>query len=290
MNITTEYEKSLHFLRQSWISTKFQSIVSISQTLETPEKHPNEIFSSIIISFFLKNCLPYDFLCDIEPYVNQHIDSYIVHFFEDHTLLPADVDCTCFYLLTNFVKKDYVSKMTNMIARNVTSQNIIKVYFDNTLERKEIIDHVVCANVLYVLYKYQCSIDVSSTENYVYDILLNDMYLTGSRYYPDVIIYLWSIARLLEFDKYRDKFRDILCDKFKHVHKKDDPIFLSFYVVISKILKLDCTYEQNRLYVQKMSDGSWKQYALFKYGRQQKYFGSSSICTAIALYALLYRI
>jgi hypothetical protein len=287
--ISWNKEIAYSYLQNSWNENGFQSMISTSKMMEIYEIGPSEIFSTILILDLLQNHVDLTFKKGAIDYVKENIGSQVIHFFEDHALLPADVDCTSLGVvaLAEGLGKDHKEALVKQIAANITDEGVIKVYFNGDESRNHIIDPVVCANALYAIYTHDNSLDVSKTENFLYSVLVSEQYINGTRYYPSPATFLWATSRLLNFESFRTKFLDIFQEKInKLIGTIDNSLDLSLYILAAKNAGLSTTEEKKKLAALQRQDGSWAPYAFFKYGKKLKYFGSSYITTAFAICAL----
>ncbi len=286
--IEWDKQKALDFIEKSWHQQHFQSLVSSSKTMKSCEFAPSEVFSTILIFDLLKQ---YDWCLKSEVinYVKTNIKDCTLHFFENPNILPADVDTTSLGLmaLNGLIENNYLKQIVKRISEN-TNNGVIKVYFDNTSYRQEIVDPVVCANALYSIYSIDSLIDASVTENYLYNTLYNEEYQNGTRYYPSSFTFLWAVSKLLKLENMKSKFLDLLKEKILKIDPNliEDSLDLAFYIIITTNINLPNIHEKKRLAEIQLADGSWPPYAFFKYGSQNKYFGSSQISTAFAICAL----
>ena len=213
-------------------------------------------------------------------------------FFKEHDRLPADADCTALGLSVllrgGCLVGDRAHLALDRIAQNTNAEGIVETYFDPSGERAGIVDPVVCANVLYLAHQLGRGDEFIPTLNYLREVLLEGLYLEGTRYYHSPDTFLYFTARVVR--RFR-QVHDVLLEPLKAAFRgrqgsTDFPLDLAQRVIIADALRMDDMGESQRLLILQERDGCWGADSLFRYGRKRIFFGSRALMTAFALRAL----
>ncbi|MBN1605365.1 MAG: hypothetical protein JW940_01970 [Polyangiaceae bacterium] len=215
-----------------------------------------------------------------------------IHFFQDPSLLEADVDCTgvghALLLESGRVYPRFVDTI-DRLANNTRSDGIIQVYANAREEHEGRVDECALANALYLLFVVGRENEAEPSYELVRRTLVDEGYLCGSRYYPcpDTFLYFMSRivrdfprthAELLELLRRRliDRFgTDTSClDRAIRVAAADN-------VGVLDIPDLEVVAQAQR------PDGSWAAAPFFCFGESQRYLGSEALSTAFAVRALV---
>jgi len=224
----------------------------------------------------------------IASYLIKQIKQGKFHFFENESLLPADVDTSSWILSALLLKKklskNSIIKTAKNIADNVDSNKLIKVYFE-PCNRENRLDHVAMLNALYLLNLAGMNKLAKPTLDYVINKLQTREYLTGSRYYHSPLTFLFFFSRLFDFNNFQ-QFKKIVKNQLSDIPLSGYPIDLSCRIIISKKLGMACNNEINLLTGLQEKDGGWPFDGIYRFGKKEQYFGSRAITTIFALHAL----
>ena len=270
----------------------FQSYASIYRTMKKCNPVPAEIFTSLIVMDLLSEH-------KLDPSIKTHVLNYLqkqhsngqFYFFEDHSLLPPDIDCISYGVPILFKSSKlsdiHVHRLLDQIVKNTNEDGIIKVYFDPTNERPHV-DPFVCVNALYLFYFFGRDKEIQETENFVFEILKSKDYLKGSRYYPSPDSFLFFLTRVTKIsESFKERFQFELRLAIKErIFTTEFPLDLAMRVLCCKRLKLPFEKEKKILSHLQRPTGKWPADAFFKTGKQKIYFGSSILSTAFSILAL----
>lgn len=253
----------------------------------------DENFSTIVIMELLLDLefdtkIKHECLCVLNSQFNE---SGIICFFADKSLYPGDVDTTALALYVlkkaDLIDDDLSLNGINEIINNTTTTGIIDVYFDQTGEKKNRIDPVVCANALYALSLYKKEAEATKSLDFVYETLVTEAYCGGTRYYPSEDAFLFAVSRLIKnFPKTYEKVTEPLKEKVaKRIGLTENPLDLAMRVIACNNLGILNPLEKAKLISYQLQDGSWPACCYF-IGSNNRYFGSKEISTAFAIKAL----
>ena len=218
----------------------------------------------------------------------------VFYFFKDHQRLPADADCTAFGLSVLLHGESPSSRRwqtahraLDRILANLDASGVVATYFDPTLERAGIVDPVVCANVLYFAYQLGRGGEARTTLEFVHRVLVEGLYLEGTRYYHSPDSFLYFLGRMV---RRAPETHDLLLAPLKHAIRArlgstSHTIDVAQRTLLCTWFGLDHLGEARRLLDCREPDGGWATDALFRYGRTQVYFGSRAMATAFAIAA-----
>lgn len=272
----------------------FKSMI-ISNTYNTSYLSESEIFTSLLILSNNK----------ILSYTKKgkHILNYISKlalknlgkftFFNNKNILPFDLDTTCVALLLLFkhdkISFDIIEIVVKNILDNYYSENdkLFYTYFDKNRLR---VCPLVNINVLNLILTYDKhkklltntfkkdlkknvindinSLNIEYAIKSICNYLINDNFLSGTKYYPCPDYYIFSMINL--YHKHQEKFnfiKHILKEKalesasnFKNI---DDTLSLSIKNIISLYFN---SYNEDlfqKLISMQNNDGSWKESVIF---------------------------
>ena len=259
-------------------------------TRRTPS--PPEIFSCLLISQCLLDM-------GIRPWFFDSVPQLIalatnrtgyVHFFLDHKLLVADVDCTavgCSILLEMKQPPDTLQLVVDSLLRNTNNQGIIEVYEKPAGKHEGRIDACVLVNALHLFYSLNREDEARPSEDFVSETLTQQNYLLGTRYYPSPEAFLYFLSRLVrDYPKARRRHgKRLLKELFERRNASD-----SFLDLALRCAALDnlgkCTPKYRETIIrQQYRGGYWPAVSVFKYGGANRYFGGEALSTAIGLRA-----
>lgn len=278
-------QQSLAYLSEQWRTDRFDCFVSTRRELDDACAAPPERFTALVVG---------QLLCEL-PEAHQ-LTSQIartlalavagadrVHFFHETSRLPPDADCTAVaYLLllrTGQVSEADAHRAFDLIAQTTNSDGIVATYFDPSGERANIVDAVVCANVLRLALRLGRLRDVRATARYLRQLVGDTHYLTGSRYYPspDCLLYALSLG---------EPFAELRAAVASRIGATDHVLDLAQRVLATRRLGIVNELDRARLLARRLPDGSWPAEGWFCYGRSRQWFGSSALSTAFALAAV----
>lgn len=218
----------------------------------------------------------------------------VFFFFKEHEKLPADADCTALGLsvmLNGGARvRDQANRALDRILANCNEDGVVETYFDPTGERDGIIDPVVCCNVLYLAFQLGRGEEARATLEHVHQVLVEESYLEGSRYYHSPDTFLYFLGRVV--DRFSET-HDLLLEPLRHAVRKR--LGISTHTIDVAQRSLLCTWlgieddqdELDTLVDMQEGDGNWPNDALFRYGRKKVYFGSRTMATAFATTAIV---
>lgn len=206
-----------------------------------------------------------------------------VHFFLDAARLPADTDCTAvahlLLLRTGHVRDHAAHRALDEIAATVTPDGVVATYFERTGERANIVDAVVCANVVRLAQRLGRGTEVARTALYLRELVRTGAFLEGTRYYPSPDCLLYALSLGTPFDELR-------AATVLRIGTTGHALDLAQRVLAADRLGLDAGIDRERLLDMRTADGTWAPEGWFCYGRSRAWFGSRALTTAFALAAL----
>jgi len=206
-----------------------------------------------------------------------------VHFFLDPTRLPADADCTAVaYLLlldTGHAVEADAHRAFDLIARTTTADGIVATYFDPSGDRANIVDAVVCANVIRLARRLGRLDEVAPTWDFLRALLASNGHLEGTRYYPSPDCLLYALSLGEPFDMLRAAVR-------ARIGTTDHVLDLAQRCLAADRLGIPNERERELLAARQLADGTWPAEGWFCYGRSRAWFGSTALTTAFARAAL----
>lgn len=206
-----------------------------------------------------------------------------VHFFLDPARLPADADCTAIaYLLLlrtgRASERDAHLALDEIIAA-ASPDGVVTTYFDREGERANLVDGVVCANVLRLAYRLGRDAELAPTARYVRALIESGTYLEGTRYYPSPDCLLYALSLGVPFESLRAATAE-------RIGTTGHALDLAQRVLACHRLGLDGRCDRDRLRDLREADGTWAPEGWFCYGRSRAWFGSRALTTAFAIAAL----
>jgi hypothetical protein len=205
-------DRGLRYLEISMTSDGFQSGISMSENMtdmvDNPsvffpdrDEMPTELFTSLLVLDLAYKSRP-------EHAVAQRLGAIVkdqrrpaghFDFFFDLDLLPTDVDCTSIassLFVSRLVgEQSLLDATVDRVVENVDDAGVIEVYLPPVGDR-HYVDPTVCANALHLLYTVGQQGRARPTVEHVYDVLVDEGYLDGTRYYPSPDAFLVFAARM----------------------------------------------------------------------------------------------
>lgn len=276
----------------SW-TQGFASWISPFRDFSRRMRSPAECFTSAVIGQVLTDA-------GIEPpylkgVLNQVRSSCngdgFVHFFEDKSLLDADVDCTAVghaLLVQAGVPYEGLAHTVDRLVGNTRSDGVIEVYVDPTEEHAGRIDECALANVMYLLYLLGREGEAEASLAVVAQTLRDEAFLCGSRYYPCPDTLLYFVSRIVrDFPRAEERLLEPLRRRLEERFGADTSCLDRAIRVAAadNVGMLDVPDLEVVAHAQR-PDGSWPAAPFFRYGRTERYFGSEALSTAFAVRAL----
>ena len=290
-------EKGYRYLRQSFdVDRCYQSILSRTPDFAVRIEMPDEVFTSAIVLDVLRDHgLSPRVKSRIVDFLGESHEEGLFSYFVERGLLPRDIDDTGL-ALSVLVEAGAVSEsvahaaLTKVLA-NVDESGVLHVYLPPRGERegRHRVDPIPCANALYLAYLLGREAEARPSEAYLLDVLAAQRRATAQGFYyylsPDVLTY-W-VSRLLRFEPFRAKYRDVVEDALRaRLGSSDSALDLALRAVTADNLALEGVAERAELAQAQQPDGSWPIAPIYKLGRSDVYVGSESIVTALAVRAL----
>ena len=292
-SIDDSLEKASDFLSLNCIFEQcYQSEVSCHREMRNSKPVFREIFTSLVILDLLdKNKLEKEIYSYILGYLKKNCERGYFFFFEDHSLLPPDLDCVSLglslFYREGLVSISTVSKISEEMIANTNEKAIMQVYLDPTGKR-QYVDPVVCSNALSLLAEFGYLDRVLKNVQFVRNFLIDKEYLKGTRYYFSPDAFLYFLTRCAMKAKYLRKiFFPLLISAVRERQGNTAyPIDLAMRIICARTLRMEAREEIDILKKQQQPDGGWPADALYQAGKNRVYFGSSLLSTAFALKAL----
>jgi len=278
-------QEALTYLSDQWRTDRFDCFVSARRELDDAHAAPPERFTALVVGQLLSE------LPEAHRLTSQIAHTLAlavagadrVHFFHETSRLPPDADCTAVaYLLllrTGRVAEQDAHRAFDLIAQTTNPDGIVATYFDPSGERANIVDAVVCANVVRLALRLGRLRDVRATARYLRQLVSAAEYLGGSRYYPspDCLLYALSLG---------EPFAELRTAVASRIGSTDHVLDLAQRVLAARRLGVSNELDRERLVARRLPDGSWPAEGWFCYGRSRQWFGSSALSTAFAIAAL----
>lgn len=257
-----------------------------------------ESFTAMIVADLL---IPYPefsmFVRDVVVMLERELGEHeeLFRFFKDPERLPFDADSTAVgfsvLLQSGACSTDMRARAHRSLDRisSNTVNGIVQTYFDPTGEREGIIDPVVCVNVLFLAHLLGRSDEFKATAEFVHQVLIEETFLEGSRYYHSPDSFLFFLGRLVHsFPEARNTFGEDLAFAVKNrLNISSHTIDVAQRAILCAWLGIDGTVETDELWATREGDGHWPADALFRSGRRPLFFGSRVMSTAFAVSALM---
>ena len=275
----------LAFVRDAWSRDHVPAVVGEHRALAAARPAPPEKFTALVIAQLLHGVGgAWSLVSAIaRAHARAHAGADRVHFFLDRARLPADADCTAvatlLLLATNCTLERDAHRAFDGIARNTTPEGVVATYFEPTGDRANIVDAVVCANVLRLAHRLGRADEVAPTARYLEALVQRGDHLAGSRYYPSPDSLLYALALGEPFDALRAAVH-------ARIGASDSVLDLAQRCIAADRLGLANYRDRERLAEHQLADGTWPAEGWFCCGRTRVWFGSRALSTAFALAAL----
>jgi hypothetical protein len=213
----------------------------------------------------------------------------LFHFFVDRDALPADADCTAtgvgLLLRHNLVSGRLADQALDVMLNNVDGDGVIQTYIDASRDRQDIVDPVVCCNVLHLAALRDRVPEAAATLNFVEEVLRDRLYAFGTRYYPRPENFLFFLSRLVT--DFPDVFEKILPEVRAAVLEcrgsSNYPLDRAQWLAAMMKLGEPVDAELRTFMTLQRKDGTWPVDAFFRYGRTGVFFGTDMVTTAMAV-------
>lgn len=271
---------------------RFDSYLSRTRNFNQLDPCPLENFSTILIARLLMGKYQEtSILQNVAKNIGQFHENNIFHFYTNRSFLPPDTDTTAlgnsFLYEIGLIEKNRLNQVCHALQSYMNREGKMQTFITHE-ERSNRFDHVVATNVLYMFYLCEQEKCLEKTEDWIFDTLITDMFLRGSRYYPSADSFLYFLNVLCQrFSHAKKKFGHILARKIvMRLGSTERPLDLAMRVIIARSLNIECLTEINKLNSLQEINGSWPNDVLFKYGSRLGYFSSPAVNTAFAIGAL----
>ncbi len=295
MNNNQEIKKSIKngwkYLESQNISGFFECMVGSSRGLSDGLSSPPETSNILIEEVLLKYHPRRNISKDTIKYLKKLSNNELFTYFEDRSLYPPDSDFNAIgYSLLfelGYANTKEANIILNILLSNIDENGIVNVWITNS-DRPKRIDHVVATNVIYLAYLLGREKETIVSEDWIYNILVNNEYQKGSRYYNSPDAFLFALSRLTsKFPLFNERFNKPLREHVENRIKEVEFIIdIAMLIIVAKSLDIPVDYYQNKLINMQNDDGSWQSDALFRFGSVNKYFGSQALTTAYAIRSL----
>jgi len=294
-NREAKIKRALKYLRERGAPNGFPACISNDPDFSQQTPAPEEIFTPMLVlnAFADANLGAPEQERQLERVYQSFTAEGLVHFFADREKLIADIDCTS-VALELMVKHGAwlpfdIDVTLNVIAGNVDAAGVLRVYIGDDPSRQERVDAAACVNALYLFYLLEREDEVAASEDYVWEHLTGAGLSQGTRYYSSPDIFLLFLSRLVrDFGVPRRRFAAALEERLRERFATPDSSALELAARVAAAANIGLVAERDlsELVRQQRSDGSWPAAPCFRFGRQERYFGSESLSTAWGLRAL----
>jgi hypothetical protein len=213
----------------------------------------------------------------------------LFHFFIDRDALPADADCTAtgiaLLLRHNLISGRVADQALDVLLKNVDGDGVVTTYIDASSDRQDIVDPVVCVNVLYLAAMRDRVSEAAATLHFVEEVLRERLYSFGTRYYPRPENFLFFLTRLVMdfpdlFERLHGELRSAVLEcRGASAYPLDRAQWLSSMTRLG----LPVEAEMSSFMTLQRPDGTWPVDAFFRYGRSGVFFGTEMVTTAMAV-------
>ncbi|MCX4242472.1 prenyltransferase/squalene oxidase repeat-containing protein [Paraliomyxa miuraensis] len=299
-----DFERPLQLMQLAWKHGKshFPCHTGRDRSLKGGTPVHAESFTAMVVADLLLD-LPVDpqqrmLVREIQTMLERELgeEEDVFYFFKEHERLPADADCTAVglsVLLRGGVSGQRIRERANraldLILSNVSAEGVVETYFDPTGERTGIVDPVVCCNVLYLAFALGRGDEAQATLEYVKQVLEEEGYLEGTRYYHSPDTFLYFLGRVVHF--FPKETEELLREQLEAAVKRrlgcsGHTLDVAQRAILCAWLEMEDGGELDRLRAMQEGDGFWPTDALFRYGRKKVFFGSRVMTAAFVMGAL----
>ncbi|AXT59187.1 hypothetical protein D1816_02100 [Aquimarina sp. AD10] len=295
LNLLERKKKGNAYLHGHLLQSPFcKSYISKDIELTQGKEFSKEIFSTIVI-LHTNSSLPKEIVEAMTHEINAHNqNNFRWCFYKEEARpenFPDDLDTTSmilsFLLKNQKVTKKMILPVVHEMLSNRNEEGIIQVYFDKNRPR---IDAAVAVNVLYLMYQigYANEEDLKATKNYIYDFLIHQEYLKGTRYYPSPDVFLFFLSRLVS--DFPDQFKSLTSELKSNLISRIDttvhPLDRALRVISLKKFGIINRLDFIKLLETQLHDGGWPMNGLFIAAKSKEYFGSRELTSSFAMEAI----
>ncbi len=288
-------ERALAYLESGFSADDgFASWVTESVGFDERHRAPTEYFSTMVVTQLLLDAgqKPQGLERVLELVLGSCNPRGFIHFFSDHGLLAADIDCTGIghTLLISAGRSHAAAEETvERLLKNVDPRGIMEVYEQPAPGRAGRVDPCALVNALYLVYWAGREAAAVPSVDAVHEFLVSGAFARGTRYYPSGDTFLYFLSRLVrDFERTHALFLAPL-----HAHLLNrfgasaTTLERATRVCAADNVGLFDPEDLQSLVDEQQPNGSWPPGAFFKYGRSTRFFGSEAVTTAFALRALV---
>lgn len=296
LGLESKKEKTKTYLHEQLRTSPFcKSFMADNVNLLKGYNFSEEIFSTAVI-LHISSQLPTDITEAMSKELLSHSEDKHYWCFYTNTSkpkhFPKDLDTTSMVLSFLFrsgkVTKEDIYPVAKAMIDNRNEDGIIQVYFDSNRPRT---DAIVAVNVLFLMHQIGIGDkkELQKTKEFIYEYLVSDAYLEGTRYYPCPDVFLFFLSRLVttnknDYQNFISPLKQKLLlrvDATNHcVERALRGLALRQVGTINRVdfLKsLDC----------QLKDGGWPMYGLFIAAKSKTFFGSRELASSIMLESLI---
>ena len=287
--------RALEYLESGFSSQEgFASWTTDTVAFAQRKRAPTEYFSTMVVTQLLVDASQFSGVIErVRDFVLASCNSRgFVHFFADHELLPADIDCTGVgHALLFAIGQPHpdLPGIVDRLLHNVREDGVIEVYEQPAGDHGGRVDPCALVNALYLVFYVGREREAEPSLQVVEDFLVSDAFEQGTRYYPSGDLFLYFLSRLLrDFERSHERFLQPLHARLAARFGRPASTFeQATRVAAADNVGLFDPDDLAQLVHDQQADGSWPPGAFFKYGRATRYFGSEAVTTAFALRALM---
>ena len=164
-------------------------------------------------------------------------------------------------------------------------------YYQTYFDRKKLrVDPVVAANVLGCFYRYGRGQQLEGTLQYVRDVIFEQEYIQGTRYYSTADCCLFFFGRLLQSSRdqlLQETLHSLLVQRTgERVGQPGSALDLAMRILTCDLLGLECSVDRQALAKLQYEDGGWHASPMYQYGSTGLTLGNRGVTTALAVKAL----
>ncbi|OQE25557.1 hypothetical protein PENSTE_c006G05661 [Penicillium steckii] len=197
---------------------------------------------------------------------------------------PNDLDTTSTALRVLPHKDSHINFMLDKMLKYVTAEGLVQTYFDNNRPR---FDPIVNINVLHIFHKYSRGQDLSTSMNWVRQILYHRAYLAGTRYYPspDAILYFFTrLWEVIDDPNLKVKLRYLLTERtIERKGVNGTALCIAMRLSAGHTLGVQNKTDLETLRMMQHRDGGWEAGHLYKFGSSDLDMGNRGLATALAV-------
>lgn len=223
---------------------------------------------------------------------------------------PCDLDttsiaCTVSDHFSPEVKNDIMNEILTLRSKD----GIVQTYFDvtrprigtftfskNTMRRPinwrswcwNMLDPIVCVNVLTLFYSNGRGSELRETFEWVYEVLKNQAYTNGTLYYYSADTFLYFVSRLLSVSIYaRQRMGQLFAKRVaEHFNAEGDALALAMRIHAAAAVDLCDSRDYEQLRRMQEADGSWPMGWMYRLPASGILIGNRGMTTAFAVQAI----